>query len=256
MMKMIDTHAHLNVSDYDHDLDDVILRAINSHVKAVIVIGMDEKSNHRAIEIAEKYPMCYASVGVHPGYVEHSDTKHIRALLKHKKVVAIGECGLDFYWTKDNIKEQEDVFKKQIEISIDTNYPLIIHTRNSFSEAYQLLEPYKGKVKGVFHCFSSTIEDAKKAINLGFYIGIDGPLTYKKALDTVELVKEIGLEHILIETDSPYLSPMPFRGKRNEPSYVRFVADKIAEIKGITTEEVVKQTSINAHMLFNLGGSL
>lgn len=254
--KMIDTHAHLNTEEFDHDLDACIKRATEHQLEHIIVIGMDEKSNHKAIEIAEKYEMVYASVGVHPGYVDQANTDHIKALLNHPKVCAIGECGLDFYWTKENIEQQKSMFIKQIELAIETKYPLIIHTRNSFNEAYDMVKPYKGKIKGVFHCFSSSIEDAKKAIELGFYIGIDGPITYKKALDTIELVREIDLKHLLIETDSPYLSPVPFRGKRNEPSYVRFVAEKIAEIKNISRQEVIDQTTSNAKKLFNLGGIL
>lgn len=253
---MIDTHAHLNVEEFNNDLDATIARAKEHQINHIIVIGMDKKSNQRALEIAEKYEFVYASVGVHPGYVDHEDTEHIINLLKHPKVVAIGECGLDFYWTKENIDQQKEFFLKQIELAVETKYPLIIHTRNSFAEAYEMIKPYKGKVNGVFHCFSSTVEDAKKAIDLGFYIGIDGPVTYKKAFDTVELVKNIDLKHILIETDSPYLAPVPFRGKRNEPSYVRFVAEKIAEIKNISLDEVIHQTSLNAKMLFNIGGNL
>lgn len=253
---MIDTHAHLNTIEFEQDLAECISRAKEHQLEHIIVIGMDEKSNLKAIEIAEKYDFIYASVGIHPGYVDDGSTDHLKALLKHPKVVAIGECGLDFYWTKDNMEKQKEMFLNQIELAIETNYPLIIHTRKSFTEAYDMIKPFQGKVKGVFHCFSSTISDAKKAIDLGFYIGIDGPVTYKKAQDLVELVSEIDLKHILIETDSPYLSPVPFRGKRNEPSYVRFVAEKIAEIKGISTEEVVKQTSLNAKLLFNIGGNL
>jgi TatD DNase family protein len=253
---MIDTHAHLNTAEFEKDLDECISRAKEHQLEHIIVIGMDKDSNHRAIEIAEKYDFIYASVGVHPGYVDQGNTDHLKDLLQHKKVVAIGECGLDFYWTKENIEKQKEIFLNQIKLAIKTNYPLIIHTRNSFTEAYDMIKPYQGKVKGVFHCFSSNVSDAKKAIDLGFYVGIDGPVTYKKAQDLVELVSEIDLKYILIETDSPYLSPVPFRGKRNEPSYVRFVAEKIAEIKGISTEEVIKQTSLNAKLLFNIGGNL
>ncbi|MBN2268904.1 MAG: TatD family hydrolase [Acholeplasmataceae bacterium] len=253
---MIDTHAHLNTEEFKDDLDACILRAIEHNIEHIIVIGMDEASNQRAIEIAESYDFVYASVGIHPGFVDQGNTEHLSNLLKHPKVVAIGECGLDFYWTKENIEKQKDIFIKQIELAVESKYPLVIHTRNSFTEAYDLIKPYQGKVTGVFHCFSSNVDDAKKAIDLGFYIGIDGPVTYKKALETFELVKNIDLKHLLIETDSPYLAPVPFRGKRNEPSYVRFVAEKIAEIKEVSLAEVIKQTSLNAKMLFNIGGNL
>ncbi|MBE0701266.1 MAG: TatD family hydrolase, partial [Acholeplasmataceae bacterium] len=224
-------------------------------VSKIIVIGMDEPSNLKAIELARKYEMLYATVGVHPGYVDNATTPHLRRLFNNKKVVAIGECGIDLYWNNDNLELQKKVFIEQIELSIETKLPLVIHTRNSFKEAYECLFPYRGKVTGVFHCFSSDVQDARRAIELGFYIGVDGPITFSKATDLISLVKMIDLKHILVETDSPYLAPMPHRGKRNEPAYTKYVVKKIAEIKNISVEEVEKQTSINAHILFQLGGN-
>ena len=251
---IIDTHAHLNTDEFKEDLEEVLSRAKAHDVMRVLVIGMDEASNKLAIEQAKTHEMIFATVGVHPGYVDSSTTDHLKELLNDKKVVAIGECGLDLHWRKDNFELQRKVFIEQIELAKITKLPLVIHTRSSFEEAYQCVLPYKGEVKGVFHCFSSDLKDAKRAIDLGFYIGIDGPITFKNSDELVRIVKEIDLKHILVETDSPYLAPMPHRGKRNEPGYVHNVVEKIAEIKGLAIEDVKKQTTQNAFDLFHLGG--
>ena len=250
---IIDTHCHLNFEDFIEDIDSIFERAINQQVEKMIVIGTDHISNLKAIQLAETYQNFYATVGIHPGSIaEASDFPLIIQWLTHPKVVAIGECGLDFFWTKDNKLEQINLFKKHIELAVKFKKPLVIHTRDSFSEAYETILPYKGKITGVFHCFSSHLEDAKKAIELGFYIGIDGPITYKKNEKLLNIVKDVDLMHILVETDSPYLTPHPHRGKRNEPSYLPYIIDKIAEIKGINRDEVIQITSSNAQHLFKL----
>ncbi len=251
---IIDTHAHLNTEEYKDDIKEVLKRAKMNHVNQIVVIGMDEASNELAIRLADEHEMLYATVGVHPGYVDHETTDHLESLVTKKKVVAIGECGIDLHWRQDNYDLQRSIFLEQIELAKRFNLPLVIHTRSSFEEAYQCLLPSKGKVTGVFHCFSSNLEDAKRAIELGFYIGIDGPITFRKAEELVQIVENINLKHILVETDSPYLAPMPFRGKRNEPTYTKYVVEKIAEIKKISVEEVMKQTTENARGLFKLGG--
>ena len=251
---IVDTHAHLNTEDYQEDLEDVLIRSKMNDVNQIIVIGMDEETNLKAIELAEEHDMLFATVGVHPGYVDNQTTDHLESLLNKKKVVAIGECGIDLHWRQDNYELQRSIFIEQIELAKRFKLPLVIHTRSSFEEAYQCLVSSKGKVTGVFHCFSSNLKDAKRAIDLGFYIGIDGPITFKKAEDLVEIVQNIDLKHILVETDSPYLAPMPYRGKRNEPAHTKYVVEKIAEIKKISVEEVMKQTTENAYNLFNLGG--
>jgi TatD DNase family protein len=251
---IVDTHAHLNTEEFKDDLEAVLNRAIKNSVEKIICIGMDEVSNHLAISIADHNDMVYATVGVHPGYVDTSTTNHLESLISEKKVIAIGECGLDFYWRKDNKELQMKVFKEQIELAVKTKLPLVIHTRDSFTEAYEMLLPYQGKVTGVFHCFSSNLLDAIKAVDLGFYIGIDGPITFKKNDVLKELIQGIDLSRILVETDSPYMAPMPYRGKRNEPSYTKYVVEKIADIKGMTFDEVSRITTKNAHELFHLGG--
>lgn len=249
---IIDTHAHLNMEEFQHDLDDVILRAKQLGVEKIIVVGMDRKHNERGIKLAHQYDNLYASIGVHPVDVKLDELPTIEPLLKHKKVVAIGETGIDLYWNKDNLADQIKAFDYQIKLAIKYQLPIIIHTRESFKEAYETIKPYKGQIKGVFHAFGNTIDDAKKVIDLGFMIGIGGVLTFKKSTDLQALVKEIDLKHIIVETDSPFLTPIPFRGKRNEPGYTRYVVEKIAEIKVISVDEVINITSRNANNLFGL----
>lgn len=250
---IVDTHAHLNMEDYDHDLDYVLSRALKNDVTKIIVIGMDDASNQRAIQLAEEHEMLYATVGIHPGYVDSDqDTNRLRYYINHPKVIAIGECGLDFYWREDNKELQYKIYEEQIKLAIEFQKPLVIHTRNSFKEAYEKLIPYQGQVQGVFHCFSSDLADARKAIDLGFMIGIDGPITFKKNDVLKEIVENIDLSHILVETDSPYMTPAPHRGKRNEPGNTRYVVEKIAEIKKMDVHEVANMTRQNAYRMFHI----
>ncbi|HAX02721.1 MAG: DNAase [Tenericutes bacterium GWC2_34_14] len=250
---IIDTHAHLNMEDYDLDIDYVLGKALKQEVSKVIVIGMEDVSNRVAIKLAEEHDMLYATVGIHPGYVDDDqDVERLKDYLNHSKVVAIGECGLDFYWRDDNKILQKDVFQKQIELAMEYQKPLVIHTRNSFQEAYDMVLPYKGQITGVFHCFSSDLDDAKKAVELGFMIGIDGPITFKNNETLKKIVEQIDLKHILVETDSPYLTPAPYRGKRNEPGNTRYVVEKIAEIKRMDIHDVASITTDNARRLFHI----
>jgi TatD DNase family protein len=254
-MMITDTHAHLNDEMFDGDLIAVINRAKAEGITRVIVIGMDNQTSQKAIHIASGHEGLYATAGIHPGYVDDDqDILSIKDLAMKHQVVAIGETGLDLHWRKDNLDLQKDIFLAQIKLSIDLDLPLVIHTRDAFEEAYQMLLPFKGIAKGVFHCFSSTLEDAKKAIDLGFYIGIDGPLTYKKSDVVRSIVEEIPLDRLLVETDSPYLAPQSHRGKRNEPAYLIEVVDVIAKMKGMTIETIARMTTQNADTLFRLGG--
>lgn len=250
---MIDTHCHINMEDFNEDYDQVIHDAIEAGVDKMIAIGVNKETNLKAIELADKYPQVFATVGIHPGDVDDETTKGLEELFSHPKVIAVGECGMDLYWRQDNIELQRKIFVEQIELSIKHHMPLVIHTRNSFTEALECVKPYKGEVFGVFHCFSSDLEDAKKAVDYGFYVGIDGPVTFKNAKEIKDIAKEIPLDKILIETDSPYLTPHPFRGKRNEPKRLPYIAQAIADIKNISLEEVIEQTTRNAYKLFELG---
>ena len=248
---MIDTHAHINTKQFNQTIDEIINRAKANHVNHIIVIGMDAYHNERAVELASKYPNLYATVGIHPTTLE-GDVNLLKPLLKHKKVVAIGETGIDLYWDKTNLDLQIKYFKAQIELAIAYDLPVIVHTRDSFNEAYECLKPYKGKIRGVFHSFSSNLSDAKKAIDLGFYIGISGVVTFNKATDLHEIVEHIDLKHMILETDAPYLAPVPFRGKINEPAYTMYVLKKVALIKNLDEKIVDEVTTNNAIKLFNL----
>ncbi|CCV64837.1 Mg-dependent DNase, tatD family [Alteracholeplasma palmae J233] len=249
---IIDTHAHLNIEEFSLDLETVLNNAKRNNISKIIVIGMNDETNAKAVELAEKYEELYAAVGIHPSYIENESYETITKYLKHPKVVSVGEIGTDLYWVKDNIEKQKEYFKAQIEIAIKYNKPIIIHTRESFHEAYEVLLPYKGQIRGVFHCLTSSLEDAKKALELGFYIGIGGVLTFKKAINVHEIAVNIPLDKILLETDAPYLAPVPYRGKRNEPAYTRMVAIKLAELRNISVEEVESVTTQNAIKLFSL----
>ena len=249
---IVDTHAHLNTDDFIEDLSDVIKRANLNKVDQIILIGMDDKHNKRAIELANRYSGLYAAVGIHPCDIKQNDITDVIPLLKEKKVVAIGEVGIDLHWKTDNLEEQKKVFIKQLELAVAHDLPVIIHTRESFVEAYECVLPYRGKIRGVFHCLTSSVADAQKVIDLGMYVGIGGVVTFKKAQIVHDIAKTIGLEHILVETDAPYLAPHPYRGKRNEPAYTKLVVEKIAEIKGLSFEEVATQTTKNAQKLFKL----
>ena len=251
---MIDTHTHLNLNDYDEDIEAVLKRAKTMGVAHILVIGMDKKANLKAIELSKRFQGLSATIGIHPGSVGKETMDHVRELIKNNPVVAIGECGLDFYWTDENKDEQIQVFQSQIDLAVETGLPLIIHTRNSFDAAYQMLLPYQGKVTGVFHCFSAALEDAVKAVELGFYIGLDGPVTYKKNQELKRIIEHIDLSRLLVETDSPYLAPVPHRGKRNEPSYLVYIIDEIAKIRGVSPQLIKDTTTENAKHLFKLGG--
>ncbi len=249
---MIDTHAHLNTIEYINDLDEVIHRAKNVGVEKIILVGMDLKHNQKALELSLEYPIFYPTVGIHPCSVDEESLDDLYELAKNPRVVAIGETGIDLYWRQDNLALQQEVFKKQIELAIQLNKPIIIHTRSSFNEAYEVIKPYKGQIKGVFHSFSSTLEDALKVIELGLYIGISGVVTFKKALEIKQIVEHIDLKHILLETDSPYLSPSPYRGKRNESAYTHLILEEVARIKQIDPKIVEDITNENAKKLFGL----
>lgn len=249
---MIDTHSHINTKEFDNKIDLILNNAKTNGVRTIFAVGMDYETSVKAINLANKYPNIYATAGLHPGYVNESNHLELDKLYSSKKVIAVGEIGLDYYWQDDNRALQEKIFEEQLIKAIKLSLPVIIHTRNSFDETYQIVKKYQGQISGVFHCFSSTLEDAIKTVELGFYIGIDGPITFAKNEPIRTIVEKIDLKHFLIETDSPYLSPVPFRGKKNEPANVLYVAKKIAQIKNVTVDEVIRQTSKNAIELFKL----
>ncbi len=253
---LFDSNTNLDDQRFEQDRDIVIARARENGIKYMISPGADLNTSIRAANIAEKYDNIYAAVGVHPHDVKdiNEDTiEALKALSNKEKVVAIGEIGLDYYYDNSPREDQRKWFKRQIELAQEVNLPIIIHDRDAHGETFDILKQYNvGNTGCVMHCYASSVEMAKEYIKMGVYISFAGPVTFKNARKTYEVAKEIPLEWILVETDSPYLTPTPYRGKRNEPAYVKLVAEKIAEAKGISLEEVAHQTTINAKKLFRI----
>ncbi|NRG44503.1 TatD family hydrolase [Bacillus sp. CRN 9] len=251
-----DTHVHLNDLQYSEDLQEVIDRAKAAGISRMVVVGFDRPTITKAMELIEKYDFLYASIGWHPVDaidMTEEDLLWIEELSQHPKVVAIGEMGLDYHWDKSPKEIQKAVFKKQIQLAKKVKLPIVIHNREATADIVEILkEEGAGEVGGIMHCFSGSPEIAKECIDMNFYISLGGPVTFKNAKRPKEVAAEIPLEKLLIETDCPYLAPHPYRGKRNEPSYVTLVAEQIAEIKGLTVEEVASKTTDNAKKLFGI----
>lgn len=255
-MNLIDTHTHLDFPQFDGDRERVIERAAAAGVKAIVDIGTDLASSQAAVALAEAYPQIYAAVGVHPHDAKTVTGKlleELRALALHSKVVAIGEIGLDFYRDLSPRDKQRQAFQQQLALASEIGKPVIIHDRDAHTEVMAILHRWAeggNQPSGVLHCFSGDLAMAQEAIELGFYISIAGPVTFKNARRLRELVRQLPLEKLLVETDCPYLTPRPHRGKRNEPAYVKLVAQEVARIKGMSLEEIAHNTSNNAQALF------
>ncbi|HWK22919.1 MAG TPA: TatD family hydrolase [Ureibacillus sp.] len=252
----IDTHVHLNADQYDEDLQQVIERAKAAKVEKIVVVGFDRKTIERAMKLAEDYNFIYAVIGWHPVDAidcTPQDLEWIEQLAAHPKVVGIGETGLDYYWDKSPKEIQQDLFRKQIHLAQKLKLPIIIHNREATGDVVKILrEENAASVGGVMHCFSGSVETARECIDMNFMISLGGPVTFKNARMPKEVAKEIPLEYLMIETDAPYLAPHPYRGKRNEPSYVPLVAEEIARQKELSIDEVANATSSNAIKFFNL----
>lgn len=249
---MIDTHVHLNDEAFENILDETINCALKNGINRMIVIGNDYKTSLKAVEIANKYPFIYAMVGLHPSDVNEEkdfDLNWLKELLKEKKVIGVGEIGLDLYWTKDNKDLQILYFKKQLEIAKQFNLPVSIHSRDAIELTYEILK--ESNNKGIIHCYSGSLEMANKFINLGYYLGIGGVLTFKNA-KIKDVLKHIDLCHIVSETDAPYLAPVPFRGKINKPEYIKIIVEEIAKIKDLDVKEVENQIDKNVQTIFGL----
>lgn len=252
---LIDTHSHIDMKDFE-DLDAVILNAQISGVKKIIIPSVDRTSFEKVIEISNKYENVYCALGIHPTEAQNAGLKDFDEIIKmasNKKVVAIGECGLDYYWDKTFVEEQKKVFLKQIEIAKTLKKPLIVHDREAHKDTFDLIvQNIKDEIPVVMHCFSGSLEFAQECVKKGFYIALGGVVTFKNAKKAHEIAKEIPLENLLLETDAPYLTPEPYRGKRNEPAYVKLVAEKIAEIRGVSFEEIAATTTQNARKVFGI----
>ena len=254
---LVDSHAHLDGRQFTHDLDETIARATANGISHILTIGCDLKSSKDSIAVAEKYDNIFAAVGVHPHDATEINTdtlEKLRSMLTHPKVVALGEIGLDYYRDRSPREIQRSAFRQQIRLAKDVGKPIIVHDRDAHDEVIQILkEENAAQVGGVLHCFSGDLKMAKQCLELGFYLSFTGTITYPKNDTIREIIKEIPIDRMLIETDCPYLSPQKFRGKRNEPAYVRYTAEKLAEVKGLSIEDVARVTSRNCHDLFGFG---
>lgn len=254
-MPLFDTHAHYNDDAFDQDRKGLLDALPDAGVGAVVIPGVDVESSRSALALAENRPWLFAAAGIHPedcAGCTAADFSAIRDLCREKKVVAIGEIGLDYYWAENPPKEfQQMVFRRQLELALELELPVIVHDREAHGDSLEIVKEFPG-VRGVFHCFSGSPEMAEALIKRGWYLGIDGPITYKNARRAPEVAEVIPLERIVVETDAPYLTPEPFRGKRNDSRYLPYVIEKMARWKGVTPEELTEITFANGKRLFGL----
>ena len=253
---MIDSHAHLDMKQFDSDRDQVIERAESAGVEHIISVGIDIKSSRNALKLTTHYPSIFATAGIHPHNADNANKNNleeIELIAQHDKIIAIGEIGLDFFRNRSARQNQIEVFTQQLAIAISLDLPVVIHDREAHTETVNMLSSFKKNgLHGIIHCFSGDYKLAKTFINMGFYISIPGTVTYNNASQTQDVGRRIPLNRLLLETDAPFLAPIPYRGKRNEPSYVVHTAQKIANLRSISFEEVSYQTTKNVCELFNL----
>jgi len=256
MTMFIDTHVHLNADQYTEDLQEVIDRALEAKVETMVVVGFDRKTIEKTMQLIDQYDFVYGVIGWHPVDAidcTQEDLNWIEELTAHPKIVGIGETGLDYYWDKSPKDVQQALFRKQIHLAQKVNLPIIIHNRDATGDVVRILrEENAASVGGVMHCYSGSVETAHECIAMNFMISLGGPVTFKNARMPKEVATEIPLEHLMIETDAPYLAPHPYRGKRNEPAFVPLVAEEIARLKGVTIEEIAQVTTANAKKFFRI----
>ncbi|HEY0677632.1 MAG TPA: TatD family hydrolase [Chitinophagaceae bacterium] len=257
-MELIDTHCHLYVTEFEADRESVLERATREGVTKIFLPAIDSTELGHLLAVEEQYPgRCIAMMGLHPCSVKENYEEELLLVnewLRKRKFAAVGEIGLDFYWDLSFTNQQYDAFRRQIDWALELDLPVVIHSRNSLDECIGVIkEKQNGKLKGIFHCFGGTIEQARQIIDLGFYMGIGGVITYKNA-GLGPVLQDVPLESLVLETDAPYLSPVPFRGKRNESSYLKYVVERLAEVKGMSTDEVASVTTANAQKIFNFQG--
>ncbi|MCK9537240.1 MAG: TatD family hydrolase [Bacilli bacterium] len=248
---IIDTHIHLYDQQYQSDFSQIIDEAFAADVRKMIVVGYDYESSLKAINLAEKHDFLYAAVGLHPSEVAKEkdyELKWLKDLALHPRVVAVGEAGLDYYWDKSYTELQKRYFIAQIKISEQRELPIIVHSRDASADTYQILTA--NPIPGVLHCYSMSLELAREFVKGGYYLGIGGVLTFKNSKEIKNVVQAISIKHLLTETDGPYLAPEPYRGRLNKPSYLKYVVEKIAEIKGMPVNEVIADLEKNVKKLF------
>lgn len=250
---IFDTHAHYDDSRFDEDRDELLVSLSSKGVSHIVNCGCDLKSSLTTLELAEKYDFVYAALGVHAHEAEEatdSDLNEIEKLYSHPKVVAVGEIGLDYHYDFSPRERQIEVFERQIKLANELDLPIIVHDREAHEDTMNLLKKYKPK--GVVHCFSGSAEMAKEIIKLGMYIGMGGAVTFKNAVKPVEVARMLPLDRLLLETDAPYMTPVPFRGKRCDSAHIAFTAEKIAEIKGIDSQQLIDICNENGKRLFGI----
>ena len=247
---LIDTHCHI-FKEYYEDIEEVIKRAYDNGVGMVVVNGCDDKSNREVLELVKKYDIVYGALGIQPEEIDNINDKNLKFIEEHindDKIIAVGEIGLDHHYEGDYDK-QRDIFEKQLDIAYRYNKPVIVHSRDCIQETYDILK--KSKVKGILHCYSGSLEMAREFNKIGFLLGIGGICTFKNTKNIIEVIKGVDLEYIVLETDSPYLTPEPYRGGTNEPSNIVIIAEKVSELKGLNFKEVSEATTENFLRLFD-----
>lgn len=252
MSYLIDTHAHLDMYE---DWDVIIKNAKENGIKKIIIPAVETEYFQKILDIANSYEDVYCMMGIFPTEAKNwhdGILEDIKELAKNKKVVSIGEIGLDYYWDKSFVDEQKDIFIKQVKLANELELPIEIHDREAHKDVFDILVEYNKTSDVVFHCFSGSVEFARECLKQGWYIALGGVVTFKNAVKTKEVAKDVPLDRLMLETDSPYLTPVPFRGKENQPAYVRYVADEIAKLKGIDVKEVIEATTKNAEMVFGI----
>ncbi len=252
-MQLTDTHTHLYSEEFNEDIDEVMQRAHEANVTRFYMPAIDSTTHEAMLSVEQKYPAAVAMMGLHPCSVKENFEEElliVKQWLDKRKFVAIGEIGLDFYWDKTFITQQVEAFKIQMQWALEKNIPIVIHARESIDECIDLVKPFSDKgLIGIFHCFGGTNGQAKAIIDLNFYLGIGGVFTFKKA-NMPDVLNDISLEHIVLETDAPYLAPVPFRGKRNESGYIKYVAQALADAKNLSVEELGAITTANSEKIF------
>ena len=258
-MPIFDTHAHYDSGGFNADREEILSALPGAGVALVVNPGCDVPSSRAAAELAERFPHVYAAAGIHPedcAGCTDADFESIRKLCAHEKVVAVGEIGLDYYWRENPPREfQERVFRRQIELALELDLPVIVHDRDAHGDSLRIVSEYPG-LRGVFHCFSGSPEMAEELLKRGWYLGFNGPITYKNARRAPEVAAVTPLERMVVETDAPYLTPVPFRGRRNDSRLLPYVIETLAEWKGVTPEELTAITYENGKRLYRLDGSV
>jgi TatD DNase family protein len=254
-MKLIDTHCHLYLEDFKNDLSEIIQRTKENHVEKIFLPAIDSETHQSLIKLCEVQPGILPMMGLHPCSVKENFEEELKIAVGHLnsgiKFYGIGETGLDYYWDVSFKEQQIVAFERQIHWAIDENLPVIIHSRKSTADCIASVAKFNGKAKGIFHCFGGTVEEARQIIELGFYLGIGGVVTYKNS-GLKEILQQLSLDNLVLETDAPYLTPVPHRGKRNEPSYLKLICESVAAVFGKTAEEVAEVTSRNALSVFQM----